>query len=218
MDRRDDPTPPLRTGLSLQTVVEQYLQHGRPLSTAAFGFDPEQPLEEVVAGGFRYSAMRPAAYVQIERDVRLRHRGGELPATLLSTYLRGRYLNSELGLVPHGPPPATILRWLARCRPQASVRWSQAYFAEYGELLVDGRLRINFTRHGDRYRVTSLVPRIAGDGEDRTALLDLDFAPGDQASEGLAAWTAQAARLPKGRQRRAALQAVQRIAAWLPQP
>lgn len=220
MSYQDPSPPPLRTGLSLQAVVGEYLRHGRLLSTAAFGFDPEQPLEAVVAGGFRYSRMRPAAYVQIERDAWLRHRGGVVPANLVSTYLRGRYLGSELGLVP-GPPLATILRWLALRGADARVEWHESINAESGAVLVDERVCINFIRKDERYRVTSIVPSIVGSGDDRLPLSELDSVSlykNSQPCDSVAEWTARAARNPKGRQRRAALKAVERIAAWLPRP
>ncbi|QWP78775.1 hypothetical protein J5226_10430 [Lysobacter sp. K5869] len=216
----DPNAPPLRIDLSLHAVVEEYLRHGHLRSTAAFGFDPEQPLEAVVAGGFRYSRMRPAAYVQIERDVWLRHRGGVVPANLASTYLRGRYLGSELGLVP-GPPLATILRWLALLGAGPGVEWFESCNAESGALRVDERVKINFSRKGGRFRVTSIVPRIVGSGDGWEPLDEIDCASVSGYSEtcdSVAEWTARAALNPKGRPRREALRAVERIAAWLPKP
>ncbi|MEI2431100.1 hypothetical protein RDV84_13305 [Lysobacter yananisis] len=216
MAHKDASIPPLRTGLSLQAVIEEYLQHGCLRSTAAFGFAPDQSLQELVAGDFKHAAMRPAAYEQIERDVLLRHRGGVVPASLRSTYLRGRYLNSELDLLP-GPPLATILRWLSRRRPAPRVELFETFNAEYGAVLVDRSVKFCFTRNGDRYRVTSLMPRIVGSGDDRVALEELDCTlVGMQPCERSADWLARAAQNPKGRQRRAALRAVEGIATLLP--
>lgn len=216
MAHKDAVVPPLRTGLSLQAVIEEYLQHGRLRSTAAFGFAPDQSPQALVAGDFRYAAMRPAAYEQIERDVLLRHRGGVVPARLCSTYLRGRYLNSELGLLP-GPPLATILRWLSRRRPAPQVELFETFKAEYGAVLVDRSVKFCFTRVVDRYRVTSLMPRIVGSGDDRGALEGLDCTlVGMKPCQRLADWLERVAQNPKGRPRRAASRAVAGIAAWLP--
>jgi len=216
MATKDASIAPLRTGLSLQAVIEEYLQYGRLRSTAAFGFSPDQSLEEVVAGDFKYAAMRPAAFEQIEREVLLRHRGGVVPASLCSTYLRGQYLNSELGLVP-GPPLATVLRWLSRRRPAPQVELFETFKAESGAVLVDRSVKFCFTRIGDRYRVTSLMPRIVGSGDDRPALEELDCTlVGMEPCERRSDWLERVAQNPKGRQRRAALRAVERIAAWLP--
>src|SRR5688572_25586200 len=134
MSLNEDPPAPLRIDLSLGALIAEYLDHGRLVSTEAFGFAAGQDPDSVLAGGFRPCKMGPEGYRRIERDGLLRHRGGWLPVTIESTYLHGRYFGSGFGLYP-GPPLATILRWLAARGPATRVKLFEFCDVESGRVL-----------------------------------------------------------------------------------
>lgn len=216
MARLDPPPAPPRIGLSLQAVVGEYLRHGRLLSTAAFGLDPQRDLDAALAQGWERSTDQASATEQLERDLRLRHRGGWRPLTLKPFYLRGRYLGASLDLW-RGLPLAQALPWLRGLRPAPTLEWFHFVGADQGAVLVDGRTGLHFLRRGRRFALTAVDASLAAAADDPDLPGGFDngrwlrslMTPCDDPAH----WRALAA---QDADPRAALQAIREIAPYLP--
>ncbi|ROU07392.1 hypothetical protein [Lysobacter enzymogenes] len=210
------PLAPPRIGLSLRAVVAEYLRHGRLVSSAAFGLDPRCDLDAALAQGWQRSTLHASATEQLERDFRLRHRGGWRPLTLKPFYLRGRCLGASLDLW-RGLPLAQALPWLRGPRPAPTLEWFHFVGADQGAVLVDGRTGLHFRRRGRRFMLTAVDASIA------VAADDPDLPGGFDNGRWLrslmtpcadpAHWRALAAQEADPR---AALQAIREIAPFLP--
>lgn len=208
--------PATRAPLSLRAVLAQFLDHGRLVSAAAFGLDPEWDLDTALAHGWQASSLEPGATAQLEGDVLLRHRGGWRALTLKPFYLRGRYLGASFAC-GRGLPLAQALPWLAARRPAAKTEWFHFVGADQGAVLIDGRVGLHFDRRGRRFFLNGFdasVPAPAHDpdlpgGWDNAKWLRGLMAPCDS----LAQWRALAA---QDAHPRAAAQAIGEIAPYLP--
>lgn len=215
----DSSAPALRSDLSLRAVVEQYLRHGRLLSTAAFGLDPRWDLDTAAAHGWERATLDRGPLQQLEREVRLRHRGGWQAVTLKPFYLRGSYLSASFAPWPGRLPLAAVLRWLARHRPAPSVEWFEFEGADQGAVLAGGRVGIHFLRRCRRYFVASVEASAAAAADDPDLPGGLDAAQWLRRlmapCQDRCRWRALAAREADPR---AALQALREIAPYLPRP
>lgn len=211
---RPSPVPP-RIGLSLRAVVGEYLRHGRLLSTAAFGLDPQSDLDAALAQGWERSSLQASATEQLERDFGLRHRGGWRPLTLKPFYLRGRCLGASLDLW-RGLPLAQALPWPRALRPAPALEWFHFVGADQGAVLVDGRTGLHFRRRGRRFVLTAVDASIAAPADDPDLPGGFDngkwlrslMTPCDEPAQ----WRALAA---QDADPRAALQAIREIAPYL---
>ncbi|QWP78774.1 hypothetical protein J5226_10425 [Lysobacter sp. K5869] len=209
-------TAPLRIALSLRELVAEFLDHGRLVSTEAFGLDPGWDLDTALAHGWQRAGLEPGAAEQLEREVALRHRGGWRPLTVKPFYLRGRYLGASVALWP-GLPLAQALAWVAARAPAAKIEWFRFDGADQGAALLDGRVGLHFRRRGRRFFLDGLdasLPAPADDpdlpgGLDNGRWLRSLMAPCDRWPE----WRAAAAQDPHPR---AAAQALREIALHLP--
>lgn len=213
-----DPTAPLsRIPLSLRELFVEFLDHGRLVSAAAFGLDPDWDLETALAHGWQRSSLDPGAAQQLERDVALRHRSGWRPLTVKPFYLRGRYLGASFACWP-GLPLAQALPWLAARRPAATTQWLQFVGADQGAVLVDGRVGLHFRRRGRRYFLSGLDASVLAPADDPDLPGGLDNAKWLRSlmapCAGLEQWRTLAARDDHPR---AAAQALREIAAYLPE-
>ncbi|QCW27468.1 hypothetical protein FE772_19325 [Lysobacter enzymogenes] len=212
--------PPSPIPLSLHALLAEFADHGRLLSTASFGLDPQWDLDAALAHGWQRSSLQPGPAQQLERDARLPHRGGWQALTLKPFYLRGAYLAASLAPWPRTLPLATVLRWRARRRPALRIEWFEFGGADQGAVLLGGRVGVHFLRRGRRYFVESVESVEAG----AAAAADDPDLPGggrgalaaspDGAVRRLARWRALAA---QDRYPRAAAQALREIARHLPQ-
>ncbi|MFK3646872.1 hypothetical protein ACI2IY_00345 [Lysobacter enzymogenes] len=216
MARRNPTLAPPCIGLSLRAVVGEYLRHGRLRSAAAFGFDPQWQLDAALAQGWERSSLHASATEQLERDVRLRHRGGWQPLTLKPFYLRGRCLGASLDLW-RGLPLAQVLPWLRELRPAPALEWFHFVGADQGAALVDGRTGLHFRRRGRRFVLTAVDASLAAAADDPDLPGGFDngrwlrklMAPCDEPAQ----WRALAA---QDADPNAALQAIREIAPYLP--